>query len=102
MRWKATPGTSETTVYTVPTGKTLVMAAIRVANNDSADHHAFVSLVPSGETAGNGNRIIPGDVVPANGVIADSDPHVLTAGDFISVKADDAAVTFRLSGALFG
>lgn len=98
-RFKSAPGTTETTLYTVPTGKTFVLMAIRCANNDSAAHHAFVSLVPSAGSAGNGNRIIPGSIVPANDAVADSDPHVMLAGDFISVKADDANITFSISGA---
>lgn len=98
--YQGTPGTTETTAYTVPTGKTLLILAIRCANTDSATQTASVSVVPAAGTAGAGNRIIPASTIPANDLLADSDPHVLGAGDFLSVKASNSAVAITISGAL--
>ncbi|HHV79101.1 MAG TPA: hypothetical protein GXX40_05745 [Firmicutes bacterium] len=101
--YQGQPGTTETTVYTVPTGKTVILKQIVLANVTTLPAKVSVSLVPSGGTAGDGNRLCKDLSVPANSIVTIDLSQVMTAGDFLSaVQGTSGAITVTISGVVIG
>lgn len=91
--------TAEATYYTVPGGQKAIVKNIVIANTSAATATLALSLVASGGTAGNANRILPTIAVPANSVIPFDLTQVMDAGGFISAIASaNAALTVTISG----
>jgi hypothetical protein len=96
--------TSETTQYTCPASSSVAIDAATVANSSGAACEVFVSLVRSGGTAGNANRIaiLAGTGALQAGdstVLSELEGHKLGPGDFISAIAQTAsAVSLVISG----
>lgn len=93
-------GTAEATVYAaVPANTKVIVTNILIANTSAAPVALHLSAVPSGGTAGAGNRIMPGTPIPANTLVPIDLALVLGPGAFLSAMAAvAAAVTVTVSG----
>jgi len=69
-----------------------IIKNIVVANTAGFVVPFTLSLVPSGLTAGNSNRIVPGSGIPALGTVAFDLTQVMHPGDFIAAFAGTAGV----------
>jgi ATP-dependent protease ClpP protease subunit len=97
------PGTSATTLATVPSGKTWIVKQICLANTTASDATVTIHLVPSGGSAGVGNMIVPGITVYAKSVVTVDLAQVMTAGDFIAgLQGTTSAITVTISGVEVG
>lgn len=91
--------TAEVTYYTVAANKLATIKQILIANTSAAAVTLSLSVVPSGNAAGNANRIVPGTSVPVNSMVALDVMVVLGVGDFISAIASaNTALTVTISG----
>lgn len=94
--------TAETTVYTTAGGAKAIIKQVLVANVLASPTSVSLSLVPSGGTAGDSNRVGKDVPIAANALMVFDLSQVLHAGDFISVKAGAAnALTITISGVEF-
>lgn len=97
--YQGQPGTTEGVIYTVPAGQKVIVKQIVLANVTSSAATISISLVPSGGTAGNANRIVPGVGVNGNSVVVIDMAQVMNAGDFLSaVQGTAGAITVTISG----
>jgi hypothetical protein len=93
------PGTTESTLYTVPTGKKVIIKDITICNTSSTDATISLSIVPSGNTAAASNRILASLKVTANSTVDITLSQVMNEGDFISgLQATAGALTVLISG----
>lgn len=100
--YQGSPATTATTVYTVPVEKTAIVKEIVICNTTGNDASVTLSVVPSGGSAGAGNRLLAGKVVPANDLVVLALSTVMSAGDFISVQQATAnALVLTISGVEF-
>lgn len=89
--------TTETTVY-IADAPTLLKQVV-VANVTAADATTSLSLVPTGGTAGVGNRLYEQVTVPARSTLHFDFAQEMAVGDFLSVKQGTAsACTTTISG----
>lgn len=90
--------TSDATIYTAAAAE--VLSNILLTNTTSSPATVSVSVVPSGGSVQDSNRIAKGIEVPANGVLLlESLRIVMATGDFISVIASAAtSITVRGTG----
>ena len=96
----AQPGTTDTTLYTVtaPVQYTIVKE-ILVTNVTSAQATLDISLVDSGGSVADSNKIGKGLSFAPNSITSISIAQVLDVGGFISAKqGTSAALTVRISG----
>lgn len=84
------PTATVATYYTAD--ELTVVKNIVVANTSGAAVPFTLSLVPSGQAAGNSNRIVPGSGIPALGTVAFDLTQVMHPGDFIAAFAGTAGV----------
>lgn len=92
--------TSYATVYTCPTGKRAYIKDINVCNTQSAKSHAYVAIVPSGQTVGVAYEILSNKGVDAYEVYRWTGLQILNAGDTIQVKGSASNdITVYISGA---
>lgn len=93
------PGTTNTTLYTVPANTQGIIKYIKICNTTTNDATITLSLVPSGGSAGSTNRLINADTLRANETKAIDTGEVLNAGDFISaLQGTSGAITLHISG----
>jgi ATP-dependent protease ClpP protease subunit len=93
------PGTSNTTLYTVPSGKKAIIKQILLANTSASSVTITIYLVPSGGTAGAGNMIVSDITVNAKTVVTIDMAQVMNAGDFlVGVQSTSGAITVTISG----
>jgi hypothetical protein len=93
---------AETTHYTVPGATSAIIREIVLCNTTSGSIAVWVSFVASGGTAGDSNRVINNEVIPANSTVIFSFSQVLATGGFVSCKAGAAtSVTITCSGVEF-
>lgn len=85
-----TLGTSAGDIYTVPAGKVLRRATIRVANITAVADPVTLYAVPAGGSASDSNAIAKGFAVNGNNY-ADINVPVLEAGDKIQGLAGSAS-----------
>lgn len=98
--YQGQPGTTEGTLTTVPAGETWVITDIMVCNTTTNTETFTLSVVPSGDTAGAGNRILK------EITLAPNETKKLTGGgtvmeesDFLSgLQSTSAAITLTISG----
>jgi hypothetical protein len=90
--------TSYATVYTVPASVRTFVKDITIVNTTSAAISIYVSLVPSGGTAGTSNAIFYANVLPANTTVDWCGAQILNESGFISVKASAVGCTIMVSG----
>ena len=93
-------GTSYSTIYTCPADKRAYIKDINLCNTHSGKVHAYVSIVPSGQTAGAAYEILSNYGVDAYSVYRWTGLQILNAGDTIQVKGSDVNyITVYVSGA---
>lgn len=91
--------TSEATYYTVGAGLQALIKQILVANTSGGVVTLGLSIVPSGGTGGNANRILPNISVQPNQIVPFNLTQSMAAGDKISAIASaNTAVTVTVSG----
>lgn len=98
--YRGQPGTTESTLYTVPASTTTVITGIVLANTTATDATVSLSVVPSGGTAGAANRILEGVTVSAkSSFFIDGLSLPMATGDFISgLQGTAGAITVTISG----
>lgn len=91
--------TADATLYTVPASTSVIVKQIILTNTTATNATVSVSLVPSGGTAGVGNRIVEQITVPAFGVTILDINQIIPTGAFLAAKASAATtVTLTASG----
>jgi hypothetical protein len=94
----ATAATTDTTLYTVPSGKDAVVSTIVVANRNNVPDTYRIAVRPGGETLAT-KHYIAFDVT-----VASSDSTTITIGltlsptDIITVRAGAANLSFSVYG----
>jgi len=97
--YQGQPGDTEGTLATVPSGKAWVVLEITVANVTSSAATFNLSIVPSGGSAGDANRIYKSISVGANSTLILPHYIVMEVGDFISgLQGTSTALTLTISG----
>jgi hypothetical protein len=95
------PGTTEETLYTIPSGQSAIIKQILLTNVTATAATISLSLVPNGQTAVDSNRILKDYNVAANDVVTIDLTQVLNSDDFISaIQATASAITVTISGVL--
>lgn len=91
----------ETTYYTCPANSSAKITSATLSNMSADDITVSMSLVSTGETAGDENRVLPpyemspGEVITVAGLTR----AFLGAGTFVSgVASDDESVTLVMTG----
>lgn len=93
---------TETTHYTVPGATSCIVKEIVFCNTTNGAISVWVSLVASGGTAGDSNRVVSNETIQANSTTAFTFAQVLATGGFISCKASSGtSVTVTISGVEF-
>lgn len=93
------PGTSLSTLYTVPDGYKVIIKNIMLINTTSTDAKITIYFVPSGDSANNTNMIISDYAVIANDTVVIDLSAVLESGDTIqAIQTTSGAVTVYVSG----
>lgn len=89
-----------TTIYTCPTDRRAYIKDINLCNTHSGKHHAYVAIVPTGQTAGVAYEILSNYGIDAYDTYRWTGTQILNAGDTIQVKASTANyITIYVSGA---
>lgn len=92
--------TSYATIYTVPSSpptRTYVKD-IDVINTTSSAKDIYISLVPSGGTAGTSNALFYQVSLPAYTIVQWAGSQIIDAGTTIQVKASNTGCTITISG----
>jgi hypothetical protein len=93
---------TDTTHYVVPAAKSAIIKEIVICNTTAGQIAAWVSLVASGGTVGDANRVVCNEVIPAWSTVIFTFSQVLATGGFVSCKASAASsLTFTVSGVEF-
>ena len=90
--------TSYATVYTAPTGTRTYVKDMDIVNTTGATIGIYVSLVPSGGTAGTSNALFYNTPLPLNTIVQWAGSQILNEGDTIQVKASAVGCTITVSG----
>ena len=90
--------TSYVTVYTVPVLSRTYVKDIDIMNTTAASINVFVSLVPSGGTAGTANALIYEMAIPAHTLFQWAGSQIIDADSTIQVKASALGCTINISG----
>lgn len=91
---------TESAQYTVPADSSAKIASASLSNTSTAAVNVSVSLVPSGGSAGNGNRVVSNTTLLPNDstVVSELLGAAIGPGDFISAVATPTTQTVTLSG----
>jgi hypothetical protein len=91
--------TGYVTLYTTPANTRTFVKDLDIINTSAASIGIYVSLVPSGGTAGTSNALFYNTQLPANTIVQWAGSQILNAGDTIQVKASTTGCTITVSGA---
>jgi hypothetical protein len=91
---------TDTTLYTVPTGKSFVGSTLSICNRDTSGANASfrVAVVKSGETIGNSHYLCYEKLIESRGDRKLTIGLALSEGDFVVVRASSASLSFSLFG----
>lgn len=89
---------SYATLYTVPTGRQMAIVDIEVCNTSATPATFYVSLVPSGGTAGASNALFYAAPINGNTTVQWTGQQVLAAGGFVAAYASASSVTIKIGG----
>jgi hypothetical protein len=94
------PGTTATTLFTVPVSTTYIVKCINICNTTSSAATITVNKVASGGSASAANRMLSSLNINANDtVMIDNISWTMTAGQFISaLQGTSSALTIYFSG----
>lgn len=91
--------TSNTDLYTVPTGYSSVVSTLSVTNIGTNATAATVYVRKNGAAAGDVNTLVPGTLIDAKSFNPITVGLTLAAGDIVTVKSGIASsLTFQLFG----
>lgn len=90
--------TSFTTVYTVPASTRTYVKQLDVCNTTASPISIYVSLVPSGGTAGTGNALFYNATLGGYSTLSWTGTQVLSTAGTIQVKASGVGCTVTASG----
>jgi len=90
--------TSYATIYTTPANTKTFVKDIDIVNTTGAMIGIYVSIVPSGGTAGTSNALFYNTPLPLNTIVQWAGSQILDAGDTIQVKASATGCTITISG----
>jgi hypothetical protein len=90
--------TSYATIYTVPANTRTFVKDMDIINTTSAVIGIYISLVPSGGTAGTSNALFYNVQLPANTIVQWAGSQIIDAGATIQVKASATGCTITVSG----
>lgn len=90
--------TSYATIYTVPADTRTFVKDMDIINTTSSTIGIYVSLVPSGGSAGTSNALFYNTPLPLNTIVQWAGSQVLNAGDTIQAKASAVGCTLTVSG----
>jgi hypothetical protein len=90
--------TSYATLYTAPTATRTYVKDIDICNTTGSSIGVYVSLVPSGDTAGTDNAVFYNAALPAYSTLQWCGMQILNAGDTIQMKASATGCTITASG----
>lgn len=90
--------TSYATIYTVPATTRTYVKDIDVMNTTSSSKDIFISLVPSGGTAGTSNALFYQVSLPAYTLVQWAGSQIIDEGATIQVKASASGCTITVSG----
>lgn len=96
----APSATTETTLYTVPSGKDAVVSSIVVANRGATINSYRIAIRPAGATLSNEHYIAYGVLVDGLDSTTITLGITLTATDVITVYASTENFTFSAFGSL--
>ena len=86
------------TLYTVPPGQQVAIVDIEICNTGATSATFYISLVPSGGTAGVSNALFYNAPIPPYTTVQWTGQQVLSAGGFVAAYASSANVTFKIGG----
>jgi hypothetical protein len=89
---------SYSTLYTVPTGYRMAITDIEICNTASSPATFYVSIVPTGGTAGAGNALFYNAPINGNTTVQWTGQQVLEAGGFVAAYASSSSVTIKVGG----
>ena len=92
--------TGYTTIYTTPSNPATrtYVKDITIVNTTAASISVYVSLVPSGGTAGAANAIFYANALPANTTVQWTGSQIMDSGGTIQVKASATGCTISATG----
>lgn len=96
--FQAALATAATTQYTTPAARQDVIKDMEIANTTGAAITVTLNVVPTGNSAGTANQVLPAVSIPANQVFHWTGTIVMNAGDFISTATSAVGVTATVSG----
>jgi hypothetical protein len=85
-------------LYTVPAGTQMAIVDIEICNTSATPATFYVSLVPSGGTAGASNALFYAAPINGNTTVQWTGQQVLAAGGFVAAYASASTVTFKVGG----
>lgn len=86
-------------LYTVPTGRQVTINDIEICNTGSSPATFYISLVPSGGTAGASNALFYAAPINGNTTVQWSGQQILGGGGFVSAYASSSNITIKVNGA---
>lgn len=86
------------TLYTVPVGRQMAIVDIEICNTSATPATFYVSLVPSGGTAGASNAIFYAAPINGYSTVQWTGQQVLGTGGFVAAYASAATVTIKVGG----
>lgn len=94
----APSATTNTTLYTVPSGMSTVSSTLKVCNRGGTATTFRVAIRPAGATLANEHYIYYDVSIPANDSFSATEGYTFTATDVVTVYAGNANLSFSLFG----
>jgi len=95
---QASLGTSYAVIYKVPADTRTYIKGIDICNTTSSPISVYVSLVPTGETAGASNALFYNASVPGSTTVQWTGTQIILQDDTIQVRATASGCTISISG----
>lgn len=89
---------SYATLYTVPANTQMAIVDIEICNTGSTTATFYISLVPSGGTAGASNALFYAAPINGYSTVQWTGQQVLAAGGSVQAYASSSAVTIKVGG----
>lgn len=90
--------TSYVAIYTTLVNSRIYVKSIDIVNTTGSTKHIYVSLVPSGGSAGTSNAIFYNTLLPAYTTVQWTGAQIINEGDTIEAKADATGCTINVTG----
>lgn len=94
-----TPGTGDTTAYTVPAATTTYLKEVWICNTTGSAATLTMNIVNSGGAVATGNQVLGAKSIPANDIVIIACYQHMNTGDVINLKqGTGSALNVRISG----